>query len=93
MLTSKPFMLITVGYSNNLCVHSAIERNFSYFQFFLFFFLLSVFHCYKQDFGKYSHAFFLEHSHESFSREIYPSQLLFHKGCLSIAIYMAVTRD
>ena len=47
----------------------------------------------QQDFGKYSQAFFLEHSHESFSREIYPSRLLFRKGCLSIAIYMAVTRD
>ena len=34
MHTSKPFMLITVGYSNNLYVHSAIERNLSYFQFF-----------------------------------------------------------
>lgn len=34
MHTSKPFMLITIRYSNNLCVHSAAEGNFSYFQFF-----------------------------------------------------------
>ena len=55
--------------------------------------MFAVFHHYKQDFGEYSHAFFLEHRQQSFSREIYPSHLLFHKGCLSMAIYMAVASN
>lgn len=77
-------MLITIGYSNNLCVHSAAEGNFSYFQFFT---------VTNKTLVNILMHFSWSTAHESFSREICPSHLLFHKVCLSIAIYMAVARD
>lgn len=68
-------MPITVGYVNSLPTHSATEGNFSFF---------AVFHHYKQDCDEYSHAFFLKHMYESFSRENYPFRLLFYEACLSM---------
>ena len=71
-------MLITIRYSNNLCVHSAAEGNFSYFQFFTVT-------------DKTLVNILMHFSWSTAMRvfpEIYPSHLLFHKGSLSIAIYM-----
>ena len=80
MHTSKPFMLITVGYSNNLCVHSAIERNFSYFQFFFFFFYFQFFTVTNKTLVN-----ILMHFSWSTAMRVFPERFI-HPSCFSIKV-------